>query len=317
MAVTVYRSTDAGAPGLANVAGSFIAMLRACLVDGYGSKAPAGWSAEFTGTNLIALKQGTGGNNRYLRIYDNTIDGNNSRSAYVRAYESMTAISTGTGACPTTGQVAGNGASFAYFYTPRSDSSASWIVVATPYFFHVVAEQGDAPGYNPEYMAFGKFNSDLAGDVYNDILLAGSSGGMGFSGYLDPATGTPGAWCMRSDTGVSGAVVAALLSETRVSMTATSNCIGVGSNFNPYPDRVLGGLVQSQMTIMCDGFRRGRIPGLWETHQLPQEIGGHRTTWSGASGSLWGKSFQIFGPIGSFVAGGGAHVTLETSDTWS
>ena len=41
MAVTVYRSTDASAPLLTNSNGSLIAVLRACLVDGYGSKPPA------------------------------------------------------------------------------------------------------------------------------------------------------------------------------------------------------------------------------------------------------------------------------------
>lgn len=51
MPVTVYRSTDAGAPVLSNSNGSLIAVLKACLVDGYSSKASAGWTAPFTGTS--------------------------------------------------------------------------------------------------------------------------------------------------------------------------------------------------------------------------------------------------------------------------
>ena len=50
MPVTVYRSTDAGAPLLTNSNGSLIAVLKACLVDGYGSKASAGWTAPFLRT---------------------------------------------------------------------------------------------------------------------------------------------------------------------------------------------------------------------------------------------------------------------------
>ena len=41
MAVTVYRSTDTGAPALyTDSAGSLITILDACLVNGYGSQPP-------------------------------------------------------------------------------------------------------------------------------------------------------------------------------------------------------------------------------------------------------------------------------------
>ena len=107
MPVTVYRSTDASAPVLSNANGSLIAVMRACLVDGYGSKAAAGWTAPYTGTNLIAFKEGAGGNNRFLRVFDGGADTSTSRVIKVRAYENMTAISTGTGLFPTSAQVNG------------------------------------------------------------------------------------------------------------------------------------------------------------------------------------------------------------------
>ena len=50
MTVTVYRSTDASAPVLTGVAGAMKAVLDACLVNGYGAKAAAGWSAPFSAT---------------------------------------------------------------------------------------------------------------------------------------------------------------------------------------------------------------------------------------------------------------------------
>ena len=315
MAVTVYRSTDASAPLLTNSNGSLIAVLKACLVDGYGSKAPAGWTAPFTGTNLIAFKEGTGGNNRYLRVYDGGTDTSNQRVANVRAYETMTAISTGTGPCPTLGQVSGNGATMSYFQTGRSTPNVSWIVVATPSFFHLVVEQGDDNSY-PEYMAFGKFISDLAGDTFNEVLLAGFQPGAGWPGYVDAASGG-GTWVMRSDTGALGAVSSSLITDARAGVGATVSVHGVGSTFTPYPDRVRGGLLQSQATIFCDGCRRGRIPGLWEQHHMPADIGGHRTTWTGATGALAGKQFQLFGPLAAPTIGYGAHVVLELSDTWS
>ncbi len=315
MTVTVYRSTDAGAPLLTNSNGSLIAVLKACLVDGYGSKASAGWTAPFTGTNLIAFKEGVGGNNRYLRVYDGGTDSSGHRVANVRAYEAMTAVSTGTGPCPTPGQVSGNGATLSYFQAGRSTPNVSWIVVATPSFFHLIVEQGDDNSC-PEYLAFGKFISELAGDTFNNVLLAGSVPGAGWIGYGD-AVYNPGVWVMRSDTGALGAVSSSLLTDARTGVTSTAVVHGVGSTFAPYPDRVRGGLLQSQAAIFCDGYRRGRVPGLWEQHHTPTDIGGHRTTWTGATGALAGKQFQLFGPLASLAVGYGAHVVLELSDTWS
>ena len=315
MPVTVYRSTDASAPLLSNTNGSLIAVMKACLVDGYGSKAAAGWTAPYTGTNLIAFKEGAGGNNRFLRVFDGRADAFTSRVIKVRAYENMTAISTGTGPCPTTGQLGGNGATLSYFYAGRVAPNPSWVMVATSSFFHLLVESGDG-GMYPEYMAFGAFFSDLPGDTFNNVLIAGPVDGGGWGGYMDP--GHPyGVWVMRSDTGALGAVQAGFYSDVRTTHIITSGCFGTGSAKNPYPDRVRGGLLQSQPSLVCGGYRRGRVPGLWETHHLPAEIGGHRTTWSGASGLLAGRQFQMFGGLAVVMIGENAHVTLELSDTWN
>ncbi len=314
MPVTVYRSTDSGAPLLSNANGSLIAVMQACLVDGYGSKAGAGWSAPFTGTSLIAFRQGAGGNNRFLRVFDGGTDASLNRVIKVRAYESMTAISTGTGPCPTLGQVAGNGATLGYFYNARTTPNSSWVMVATSSFFHLIVEQGDGGTY-PEYMAFGKFFSDFPGDTFNDVLIAGTYDGAGWVGYVDQASPS-GIWVMRSDTGVLGAVASSIYSDTRTSVNGTISMFGTGSNRNPYPDRVRSGLLQSQPALVCDGYRRGRIPGLWEQHHLPADIGGHRTTWSGGAGALSGRTFQIFGQLAVGVTNA-ANVVIETSDTWS
>jgi hypothetical protein len=57
--VTVYRSSDAGAPSLGTGKPSeIITILKKCLVDGYGSKVSLGWTivAENTGTRNIMFK---------------------------------------------------------------------------------------------------------------------------------------------------------------------------------------------------------------------------------------------------------------------
>ena len=78
MTMTIYKSTDPSAPALPSVNGSMINVLYQCLVTGYGSKAGAGWTRPFTGTNLAAFKQGAGGNNRYLRVFDGGFSTGNS-----------------------------------------------------------------------------------------------------------------------------------------------------------------------------------------------------------------------------------------------
>ena len=50
MSFTIYRSTDASPPVLNGTAGSLRALLLACLVDGYGAKAAAGWAETFNQT---------------------------------------------------------------------------------------------------------------------------------------------------------------------------------------------------------------------------------------------------------------------------
>ena len=69
MAVTIFRSTDSGAPALpanANYASAnfYIGLIKACLVTGYGSKAGAGWSTVYddttAGKRRAAFSNGNG-----------------------------------------------------------------------------------------------------------------------------------------------------------------------------------------------------------------------------------------------------------------
>jgi hypothetical protein len=68
-APTLYRSDDASAPVISGSAGTLLAALTAILVNGYGSKAAAGWTAPYTDTNKAVFRQG-GGHQRYLRVDD-------------------------------------------------------------------------------------------------------------------------------------------------------------------------------------------------------------------------------------------------------
>jgi len=71
--VRVYRSTDVSAPQLSNAtAGAVAAILKACLVTGYGSgldlKVGAGWTLTIDNGDVLLLRNA--GSGRYFRIKD-------------------------------------------------------------------------------------------------------------------------------------------------------------------------------------------------------------------------------------------------------
>lgn len=306
----VYNSTDGSAPVLTNANGSLINLFDKCLVTGYGAKAAAGWTKPYTGTTLAVFKQGTGGNNRYMRVFDGGLQADASnRRVNVRGYEAMTAVSTGTNPFPTTTQVTGNGMNYPYINL-SAGSAPIWTLYATPSFFILLVDVYPTNTYY-EMMAFGTFFSDKSGDTFNDVIIANPSS-TGNGGWGGQRTEGNGIFVTRNDQGTVGAKDSALRSTYDYS---GGGYVGQGNSAFIYPNRVQASLLQSQPVIWSDGYPRGRIPGLWETLHTPASVGGMGTTWSGA-GSLAGKAFKLFGALSPAYIGG-AWPVIETSDTWS
>jgi hypothetical protein len=65
---------------------------------------PAGWTKPYSGTNKAVYRSGTGSNQRYYRIEDNSTPSAN--HAYLLGYGAMTDVDTGTDRFPTTLQYA-------------------------------------------------------------------------------------------------------------------------------------------------------------------------------------------------------------------
>jgi hypothetical protein len=162
--INIYRSTDAGAPALNSTVGSLIAVLDACLVDGYGGKSPAGWTKAFTGTAKAAYRMPAtdlaGTTNAtvqgYLRVEEFAQTGN------VRMYESMTDVDTG-------GHYAPSGTTF----WPKSGTDGDarpWALFTdglTVYFcpqFNM--------GYSPDLLVAGEYLSFRPADV-SPLLITG------------------------------------------------------------------------------------------------------------------------------------------------
>lgn len=160
MPITVYKSTDPSAPILDGTAGSLIALLDACLINGYGAKPAAGWTKEYSDTNKAAYRTPASTNQFYLQVLDNEVT--DTRYSTVKGYESMTDVDTGTNAF---------GAPTMYVHKSfTSDATVRpWSLYTNGTIFHMIIDIGitDRSGFS-----FGDCTPLIAGDNWNTMISA-------------------------------------------------------------------------------------------------------------------------------------------------
>ncbi len=179
MTVHVYQSTDPGAPvHPSSTRGSMAALLRACLVTGYGAGDswfdPAGWEEPFVEANNCACFRATSGARQFFQIDDTQTSAN---VTLMRAYESMSDAETGEG----------NWASryFGKFYS--SDTATSWMVISDERTCYVFL-RGKYGNVVPH--GFGEFASCADDDPYNSFVV-----GHGGSSVMEYASTSPLIFC--------------------------------------------------------------------------------------------------------------------------
>jgi len=126
MAVTEYKWTDAGAPQITNTPGALITVLNACLVNGYGSKAAAGFALVYTGTNKAAFRASAGTERCYLRVVDD-----NTTIAKLQLFDTMSDVDTGTGQVPSTGIYFGGSGYSNYFVFLKAHNTLTQTIPGT------------------------------------------------------------------------------------------------------------------------------------------------------------------------------------------
>lgn len=99
--VTVYRYTDAGAPQLTSGTPSeWMNILKKVLVEGYGSKAPLGWTLEFENAVAFKLafrnKVADGGTGGYFQFWSSTGTNSANTPMNMQCAASMSALDTFT-----------------------------------------------------------------------------------------------------------------------------------------------------------------------------------------------------------------------------
>jgi hypothetical protein len=313
---TIYRSTDASAPTVSGTAGDLTALLDACLVNGYGTKANAGWSIAYTATNRRAYRGGSG-TQLYFRVQDDAGGTGGAKEALIRGFETMSDVNTGTNAFPATSLTANS-------YTIRKSSTADsnthpWIVAADNKTCYVFIQTADLTNVY-HAVSFGDFYSLVAGDVWNAYISGRGSEntGQGVSTDLDNFQGSivPNnpAVTMSVARNYNGAV--GLQTYHRVTTWGMS-VNGISASLLPFPNPADNGIYLSrvffgQQNSTPPGHVRGYFRGYWGwLHNGGVNDG---DTFSG-SGDLTGKTFLIIKNSPNAVSNNQGLFVIETSNT--
>lgn len=256
--VTLFQSTDEGAPKLTATAGSLKTILKSCLVTGYGDKQALGWESAYEDSNYIAFRSKDEKASKCWLSVDNQYP----RAAKVVGYHEMLAKNTGQ-------KEFGHNDSENYFSVlAENKNSAKWLLVGHGRgFCLVVFSSPHDIGSNILY--FGDFTSIAPADSRNCILIQSadrykhvysSSVGIGYM-MLNATTS------YHTNSGVMA------LASSYDQLTYNVRCCGAGIanklRGDPYPSPISGGFSAFEIFLLeymvIESVRygmRGKLPGL-------------------------------------------------------
>lgn len=230
--------------------------------------APLGWTRAFSGTNVAAYRQGgSATHKRFMRVYDHNVVAAG-YAAYVRGYENMTGISSGSGPFPTTAQVAGNGR---LLYSIPSDSTGdspstqhrAWVLIGTPRFFTLYIERD-------RVMYAGEAKTPISGMARN-LTYAFS-----FGETANHAKAADTFACLCADYSYSSVFMPRSVAGTGGSVAVTATSFGGAGQFTlslGWPSPADGGIHFQGPPFVYDGAApygfRGTIPGALSTIESP------------------------------------------------
>ena len=219
---TIYSSSDASGPGpITGAAGTLLALLDACLVNGYSGKTAAGWTKPFSNSgNIGCYKQGAGAG-LGLVINDNGPNGTSTyKEAWCIGWEVVASVAstvgTGTGQFPTPAQLNTSGYVVARKSNTADSTQRTWVLFADASTFYLFILTGDsASTYNGLW--YGDVYS-LAGstDAYRVLLAAHATPNSptGVLGNTNLAgTGTAGQYMARSWGGTGSSINVSMIGD--------------------------------------------------------------------------------------------------------
>jgi hypothetical protein len=285
------------------------------------------------------------GTGLYLNVNDAGPGAGGAKEARLTGFETMSALSTGTGQFPTSGQLAiGIGAVVCRKSTTADGTARAWTIIADDTVFYLLTETGDNVSPTIAFaIMFGDIFSYKASDAYRCALIArniensNNASGDGFTALhgassLFLSQTMIGHYMPRTWTAVSGAILfgkhidhaktgtfgnSGSLSGVSI---VSNGSVAIGYNSSslvhmPYPNGTDGGLYVSPIWVHHNNAVRGYLKGAWAPlHHQPLN---HNDTYSG-SGNMSAKSFlsqNVVSYVGNSTVAGQVH--FETSSTWS
>jgi len=186
MAINYYRWDDPSAPILTGESGKLVALLDACLINGYGAKTSAGWTKPFSATDIGVYRHPDAGSAYFKIIDDGSVSASSTENAGLRGYMQMSDINTGTNAFPIISQYCGIKKS-----TVTTATSKEWVLLEDGGMVYLYIAHNLLTSYGGTY-AFGKFNSRVVGDQYNYMIGASYSdhGAYAYAPWMTSNTAT-------------------------------------------------------------------------------------------------------------------------------
>lgn len=308
---TIYKSSDSGAPSFYGTTGSVIALLDACLVNGYGSKVAAGWTKPLPNTGSGAFGQSYGcyhqpsGSGFYLFINDNGPNVTTLyRESWAVGWENLVSLSSsvsntcgsGSGQFPTPAQLLTTGHTvIRKSATSDSSSLRQWVVAADSSSFYMFIATGDTTGM---YYGFGfgdiySFAGTGSADAYKCIIMgrnlenSAAAGQDGFDAFSALNTATIGNFMPRTYSGIGTSITIGKHGDGVKGSTST----WLGSI--PFPNSVDNALYVSPVWVCenASSIVRGQLRGIYQVlHPITNFSDGQ--TFVGAL-DYNGKNFQV------------------------
>lgn len=288
----IYRYDDDNAPVASGLPGGLVGLLRACLVDGYGDKTPAGWSmphANAEGTLAAFRNNPETGSGFWLQV------DNPNNTAKLQGYENMTDEANGVKpfiAAPSFVNATANS---------NSNQPHPWIVFADDRFFLAVVWKSDTisafgnsladrSAMHSGYIWVSLFGDGIplsGSDNYFCLLFTNNNNGSAALITLPAAETASNTYqhAARNIAGVDAAAPCALIAGGGPLCLEVSSREGVTHHDN-LPARVPGNEIVSRPYVN-DGTAysmRGYVPGLWHScHKYTDldqfevfDVGAHR-----------------------------------------
>lgn len=177
-----YSSSDAAGPGLlTGQAGKLIALLKACLVDGYAGHAapsPAWTQPVATAGNIGSFKAGAGSQMSFV-LNDNGENVTSTfKEAWITGWESVAGVASpvgsGSGQFPTPAQQLVTGHGVIRKSNTADATGRAWFLFADSYNFILFTAPGDTVGAYSGYYFGDIFSLKGATDTYRTALIAKS-----------------------------------------------------------------------------------------------------------------------------------------------